>query len=815
MKSLLSILLCFLLLVPGVQAAETIIIGEVYNATTGEPIPAANLQLRGTKIGTSTNDEGLFMIRTDLQEKHTLVVSAIGYRKQRFEIMPGMQAGIDVALQEKVEGLREIQVLPDDNEAIGIIDLVRKHSQQNDRQFGGQATDRYEEHKRLYLSDIRAKHLERFLWKNLKDGMISREDSSIFLPLYISVGNTQLTGGYLSPLTQQQTRCVMTETNYEAILSLTGSYADFYRNNVSFCGSAFVSPLAKSATTYYDYFLADSIDAAAGDTTARKRYLLHYRTKNGYYPTFIGEMEVDSGTWALRRIEARVPREVNINYLHALHIEQTFNADNILESERLTLAMDFAIKADSSHVFPSMVVERNLAYVATDAVNTPTINHQTDSAALAAMSKLEDMPIVKIIKWGLNIATTGYIPIGGPIDIGKATDIFHYNLQHGLYFALPLHTNEKLWKNVSLDAYFGYGWGDKAFKGMGQVAIMMPTERRHWLQLRYEDNYIYSETTVFDKLPRENGFGTNEMDLTTGLFDGLPFTNPTAKHSAIRQRAFLANYESDWREGVETSLQLKVGRLDPSYVNPRDLRTNAFVPQAQYPFDPFRFCSLTGIVRLSWHERAVDFQAHRIHLYSQQPTLFLGAEVGSYSYVGNQQSAAGNQPSGGYHMYAKLHATVRQQVSFSVGGRLTYVASAGLVIGKVPYPLLEIMDGNQSYLYDSYRFTLMNSHQYATDKFITLHAEWNGMGVLFNLIPGVRFLHLRELAEVKLAYGGLGKGHSFTDGLQPLNIPYVEAGVGIGNILRLIDVYAIWRLTHRNDPTTPLWGIRGRINFGM
>ena len=90
MKSLLSILLCFLLLVPGVQAAETIIIGEVYNATTGEPIPAANLQLRGTKIGTSTNDEGLFMIRTNLQEKHTLVVSAIGYRKQRFEIMPGM-----------------------------------------------------------------------------------------------------------------------------------------------------------------------------------------------------------------------------------------------------------------------------------------------------------------------------------------------------------------------------------------------------------------------------------------------------------------------------------------------------------------------------------------------------------------------------------------------------------------------------------------------------------------------------------------------------------------------------------------------------
>ena len=199
--------LCFLLLIPGVRANETIIIGEVYNAYTGEPVPAANVILKGTKVGASTNDEGLFMIRTDMQERHTLVISAVGYRKQRFEIMPGMQCGIDVALQEKVESLREIQVLPDDNEAIAIIKNVQDNRGLNDRQQRANATDRYEEYKHLYLSDIRAKHLERFLWKNLKEGIITREDSSMFLPLYISAGNTHLSGGFLSPLTQQQTRC--------------------------------------------------------------------------------------------------------------------------------------------------------------------------------------------------------------------------------------------------------------------------------------------------------------------------------------------------------------------------------------------------------------------------------------------------------------------------------------------------------------------------------------------------------------------------------------------------------------------------------
>lgn len=796
-------ILCVLLLVPGVKANETIIIGEVYNVYTGEPIPAANVVLKGTKIGTSTNDEGLFMIRTDMDERHTLVISAVGYRKQRFEIMPGMQAGIDVALQEKVESLREIQVLPDDNEAMRIIDLVRGHREQNDRQFGGQISDRYEEYKYLYLSDIRAKHLERFLWRNMKEGIITREDSSMFLPLYISVGNTQLQNGFLSPLTRQQTRCILTETDYEAVLSLTSGYADFYKNSVSLCGTSFVSPLAKSGAVYYDYFLADS---TSGDSINQpKRYLLHYRTKNGYYPTFNGEMEVDSGTWALRRMEAKVPREVNLNYLHGLHIEQLYDEQNIMQSERMNMAMDFAVKADTTHVFPSMVVERELKYVATDAVSDPSINRVADSTALEAMDKLEDLPIIKVVKWGLTIATTGYIPIGGPIEIGKITDMFHCNKVQGLYWALPLHTNERLWKHVSLDAYFGYGWGDKAMKGMGQVAILMPTERRQWLQLRYEDHYVYSETSVFDKLPRENGFSSNEMDFLPGLLDGLPYTNKTARHTGIRERAFLINSENEWKEGIETTLRLKVGRMDPGYATDRALRTNEIVPEPFYPFDPYRFVSLTGIVRLSWHERTVDLYMQRRHLYSQYPTVFLGAEIGGYSYLDESN----------HHIYAKFHATVRQQISFGVGGRLNYVASAGILIGKVPYPILEIMDGNQSYLYDTYRFTLMNSHQYATDRFLTLQAEWNGMGVLFNLIPGVRFLHLRELVECKIAYGGLSKGHMFTEGLQPLTVPYVEVGVGLGNILRLIDVYSVWRLTHRDDPSTPLWGIRGCVRLGL
>ena len=51
--------------------------------------------------------------------------------------------------------------------------------------------------------------------------------------------------------------------------------------------------------------------------------------------------------------------------------------------------------------------------------------------------------------------------------------------------------------------------------------------------------------------------------------------------------------------------------------------------------------------------------------------------------------------------------------------------------------------------------------------------------------------------------GILGSEHSseapllFPKGMTSLNKPYVEMGVGISNILRLLRVDAFWRLTHR------------------
>ena len=103
--------------------------------------------------------------------------------------------------------------------------------------------------------------------------------------------------------------------------------------------------------------------------------------------------------------------------------------------------------------------------------------------------------------------------------------------------------------------------------------------------------------------------------------------------------------------------------------------------------------------------------------------------------------------------------------------------------------------------------TFLHGRQMLADKYVTLQTEWNGHGILFNLIPGIRWLHLRELVEAKIAYGYLSQ--ELPTYTSPHNL-YAEVGVGIGNILRVCDLYSVWSLSPEIQ-----WGMRFRIHLGL
>ena len=192
MKRLIFILFGLCAIVYGLSAQETIVVGEVYDANTGEPLPNVHVYLQGTQLGTMTNTEGLFLLREQMDKTRTMVVSAVGYHTERFKIEPYTQSGIDIALREKVGSLQEVFIIPGDNPALALMDKVRAKRAANKRaavpcEAGNTA---------LYVSDIQSKHLKRTLWNSLQSGMIQQEDSSYLIPLY---WRQQLADSHKSP----------------------------------------------------------------------------------------------------------------------------------------------------------------------------------------------------------------------------------------------------------------------------------------------------------------------------------------------------------------------------------------------------------------------------------------------------------------------------------------------------------------------------------------------------------------------------------------------------------------------------------------
>lgn len=320
--------------------------GEIVNETTGEAIPNVNIHFRGTKIGTTSDENGSYALRVDMTGKAQLVFSAVGYYTQRFEIEPGAMAGLQVAMREKVATLTEVVVAPNENPALELLRQVRAHRQENDRTLHPETSFTAQREQTLYVSHINKKHLRRALWRSLQAGFIAQEDSTYILPLYRETQSFRMSGNEMIPANDQQTEAlILSSTDYSSLLGGEGNL-NFYAPSVPLMGHAFLSPLAAGGNLYYRYYLVGA------DT-------IHFRTRNPFYATFNGEMVIDTATFALRSIKAYVPAEVAVNYVNTLHISQTLAQDNTIANEHISALLDFSIKTEKAGtVFPTLLLNK-------------------------------------------------------------------------------------------------------------------------------------------------------------------------------------------------------------------------------------------------------------------------------------------------------------------------------------------------------------------------------------------------------------------------------------------------------------------------
>jgi hypothetical protein len=124
-------------------------------------------------------------------------------------------------------------------------------------------------------------------------------------------------------------------------------------------------------------------------------------------------------------------------------------------------------------------------------------------------------------------------------------------------------------------------------------------------------------------------------------------------------------------------------------------------------------------------------------------------------------------------------------------------------------------------------FNMMQFFEFVSDRFVSLNYQHNFEGLGLNSLPLIRKLKLRFVAQGNLLVGqasakNLSLIPGSVDGVKPAGFtslnprkPYAEVGYGVENILHLLRIDFIHRLTYLSNPGARNFGVKVSLQFKL
>ena len=816
---------------------ETIITGHVSEIGTNGGIPFVNIYFKGTLIGTVTDFDGNYSIKTSTP-KDSIYVSLIGYKSKAKKVEKGKTQVINFQLSPEVLNLSTIEIRPGINPALRIIRNAQLNKTKYDRDnltaiqyvsYTKQEADvdniTPKMRKWRLFSPFAA------MWDSL-DVMVG-EESKANLPVMMSEVISEIYSFKEAEKRHEDVSAVKIKfvgmKDGSAVSQLTGtdfqSY-NFCKNNVAIQGKDVLSPIADNAMLFYNYILVDSVIL---DST--KCYKIDCHPKNKKDLAYTGYVWITDTTFAIKQLDLGITPEINVNWIDHARIQQVLSpteAGPWVPSQTRTL-VDYTTLTDK---FVSMVVKTynsNLNFV----VNKPkekefyksriqyAENALTQDTAWwrnnrhEALSKLESKSYnmidtvrnIPFIRKGVNILYflfTGYKDIG-PVDLGHYINVYGYNAYEGTRLKLGFRTNQKFSENWIIRGYGAYGFKDKGFKYNIQLERILTRYPWSKVGIQYRDD-IDQIGTNFNYSNNANlGQSQNNLNNTFSQIGNIS--------KLLRIQEARLWYEKDFNPGINTKIIFQNIRTNPLFqVNFGD----------QFNIFQTRKYSITEVLletRISVKERFVQNGTERISFgNNKSPIITFNYTLGIKDVLD------------GDFNYHKASISFSNRFRMSTLGYSQVFLKAGKVFSKIPYTLLEIPRGNENIFYGNNIFNQMNYFEFVSDQYINAFWQHHFNGLLFNRVPLIKELNLREVIGINMAYGTLSsnnKNFNSNNTFTVMDIPYFEADLGIENILKFIRIDFLYRLTYNDDfykkeyekanPGSRInnWGIKAGFQFSF
>ncbi|OYU97291.1 MAG: hypothetical protein CFE21_03080 [Bacteroidetes bacterium B1(2017)] len=810
---------------------ETIVIGKVQDKHNKEALPFVSLGFKGFPGGTTSDFEGRFKI-TSKGKVDSLIVTYVGYKRFSIKVKQGISQTILVELEEYSQEMLEAVIKPGLNPALRIIDGARNRKNVNNQdEISSYKYDSYSKVD-ISLTNISEEMKNSKVFKPLKSlfdtiHQMRNDEGKHILPVFVS--ETFSKYFYLQSLGKGKE--VIEGSKYSGIgieansylMDLMGGQLHHYnlnRNYITILNKDFVSPIATEAHFYYIYTLLDSMDI-----DGLKCYKIQVNLKRKQDLGFEGFVWITDSTFALKRVTLEVGKAANVNFVNRIKIQQEMVATKETPwiTSKSRIIFDFArFQKNGSGMVAGFYnaytnIETNID-IHKEFFDYPVVTNENatskdsvywedkrteplSSIEKEMVNKVDSVNNLPIVKTYVDIAHTiveGYKRIG-KLDWGPYMTLLGYDKVEGLRLRAGFKTNYDFSQRFVWNTYLAYGVLDEKFKySVGLDYIIDP---RRWTLVtgRYRKDYDILGIT-------NSPISTALSGSVFQLFNFFS-TNVRINQTEEYNLRFIQTFASDWtlKFMFDRNTFTPVGDFTFAYIkNP-----GASTPELGSSYTT----SQIGVEARWAHKEVMISRGHdRLRIESAKlPVITVSYQRGIEGLFKGDFS------------YDKLSFIVSHHMNTSVFGTADWYIYAGKVFGRLPYPLLDVARGNESVIANTYNYSLMNFYEFVSDQFVHTSYTQRFEGVIFNKVPYINKLKLRNYLMVKAAYGQMSAQNKSlipsTDqngkSLLPIHTfdkePYVEVGYGIENILKIGTIGMVHRLNYRNLPNARLFG----INIGV
>ena len=849
----LFVLIYTLLLGMAIHAQQSLqITGVITDEETGDSISFASIVYKGHNISTVANVFGQYTIPR--QEGWNITVSAVGYKSRIIPINSRTRRKLNITLKPARQELAEVTVKSrrnrysrKDNPAVELMRRVVAAKKKTD--LSNNDYYRYNKYEKLTLAlnDLTPQQLESpFFAKKpwlLNQVEVNPYTNKLVLP--VSVDETVSQKFYRkSPKDEKNIIQGQTSTGINdyfqtgdiinTVVKDVFTNVDLYQDDIRILQRPFTSPMSEKGIGFYRYYIEDTL-AIGQDSCIHLAFVPNNMQDMG----FRGDLYIlKDSTLHLRRCQLSIPKQSNVNFVESLQVLQEYEK---LPDGQWVLTTDDMITELQLFDFISAgaIVTRVTRYSDYDFSEVPNkIFHgqkkevteadaqmrdkafwnqyrqveltRSENSMDKFMENIQNMKGFKYIIYGLKTLVENSMETGDPnyVDICPINTLLTRNYVDGWRTRLSAKTTANLNKHIFLSGYYAHGWG--SHRNYYDAEMTYSLNAKKYLPHEFPRRTMTIQSSQDICSPNDR-FMESDKD---NIFVAMKWAETNKMMSYNRQKVSF-EYETDW--GLKAIISGKTeeneafGAMNYQTLDKPFVPINSKTGNGEY----LRTTEASFYVRYAPGETYINNKLRRRVINLDAPVFSLSHTIGFNGVLGGDYN---------FHL---TEAHIFKRFWLNSWGKFDVDLKGGIEWDQVPYPLLIMPASNASFIIQKNTFSLINTMEFVNDRYVSLMLAWDLNGKILNRIPLAKKLYWREYLGVRMLWGDLSDKNNpeknpgnprlmyFPEGTNIMNPnrPYMEMVVGVHNIFKFFRVEYVKRLTYKDLPSAPHWGMRYGVSL--